>query len=326
MASELQFAFYFADGYYNILLPFALCCCGLPLLMRENLVAAGSGALLAIGGVLGHEVIAIYTLGVLSVALVFRRPLLQPWRMRALWAGLFAICFGLLLWQLFGAGPSVRAAQYLKTVGKSYNFETAWLNVREIHPLRALLSVLSVPLAIAIYRDQLGDLADRTSADFRRQRWFRILLLALGTLLTAFLPLWAAGLKKGRLAVSYYSVFAHLLFALCGALLYPIVARWLDPALAGYRQRVGSLLPLLVLVVACSGNLVEYREAVTNLKPLRAEAFAYMHQLFDAPKSARLRLCRPRHVYSKPPRMLTDHNERDYFGLQQVRHKCPQMR
>lgn len=322
MASELQFAFYFADGYGNVLIPFALSCCGLPLLVRERLPAAVSGALLATAGAFGHEVVAIYTLGFLLVALVFRRPQTEPWRLRALWAALFALCLGILLWQLFGVGPSVRAAQYLKTVGKSYDFQSAWLNVQQIHPLRALLSVLSLPLGVAIYRDRLGELPERARADFEHQRWFWI-MLALGTLLTAFLPLAAAGLKKGRLAVSYYSVFAHLMFGLAGAVLYPILQRWLDRALITYRRSVGSLLPVLLLIVACSNNLGEYSEGVANLKPLRAEAFEYMHRLFEAPKTERLYLCRPRHPYSKPPRMLTNHNEQEYFGLKSVRHRCP---
>lgn len=321
MASELTYAFYWADGYGNVLMPFTLCCCGLPLIVREKPIVALSGALVAIAGALGHEVIAIYVLGFLLVALVFRRPQRHPWWMRAIWATLFALCLGIVLWQLFGTGPSIRAEQYLKNVGKSYDFKSAWMNVKEIHPLRAVVSLLSMPLAIAIYRDRVGALADRARADFERQRSFWI-LLAFGTFLTAFLPLGSAGLKKGRLAVSYYSVFAHLLFALDGVVLYPIIGRWLERVLVRYRRSVGSLLPLLLLIVACSGNIGEYREAVTKLKPLRAEAFTYMHKLFDAPKGPRLYVCRPRHSYSKPGKMLTNRNEQEYFGLGSVRHRC----
>ncbi|HKU42198.1 MAG TPA: hypothetical protein VJR89_28765 [Polyangiales bacterium] len=321
MSSELAYAFYWADGYGNILMPFTFCCCGLPLLVRDDLLAAVSGALLVIVGALGHEVICIYALGFLLLALLLRRPETRPWRARAVWGVLFAILLGIVLWQLFGAGPSIRAEHYLRNVGKSYDLPNAWANVREIQPLRALISVLSGPLAIAIYRDRLGDLPERAQRDFARQRWFWI-LLALGTFVTCFLPLASVGLKKGRLAVSYYSVSTHLLFGLLGVVLYPLLARWLDRALSSYRRVAGSLLPLLLLVAACSGNLDEYREAVVNLKPLRAQAFEYMHKLFDSPSTARLRLCRPRHAYSKPGRMLTDRNQEQYFGLKFVYNRC----
>jgi hypothetical protein len=322
MSSELAYAFYWADGYGNILMPFTLCCCGLPLLLRDNVLAAVGGGLLVIVGALGHEVICIYVLGFLLLALLLRRPSARPWRARALWAGLFAICLSIVLWQLFGAGPMIRNEHYLHNVGTRYDFGSAWLNVREIDPLRALLSVLSGPLSIAIYRDRLGDLPERAQADARHQRWFWI-LLALGTLLTCFLPLASVGLKKGRLAVSYYSVSTHLLFGLLGVVLYPLLARVLERALGSYRRAIGSLLPLLLVLALCSNNIAEFREALSNYAELKTEALTYMQTLFNAPKEARLRMCRPRHPYSKPGRTLTDRNQEEYFGIQFVYNRCP---
>jgi hypothetical protein len=321
MSSELAYAFYWADGYANILMPFTLCCCGLPLLVRDDLPAAMGGALLVIVAALGHEVIAIYALGFTLLALGLRRPLTQPWRARAVWAGLFAICLAIVLWQLFGTGPMIRNEHYLRNVGTRYDLATAWLNVKQIDPLQALLSALAGPLAIAIYRERLGDTPERAEEDARRQRWFWI-LLAIGTLVTCFLPLASVGLKKGRLAVSYYSVSTHLLFGLFGVVLYPLLARALDRALGAYRRTIGSLLPLLLVIALCSNNIAEFREAVSNYQQLKTEAFTYMQTLFDAPKEARLRICRPRHAYSKPGRMLTDRNQEQYFGIQFVYNRC----
>ncbi|HKP59980.1 MAG TPA: hypothetical protein VJV78_24820 [Polyangiales bacterium] len=321
MSSELAYAFYWIDGYANIQMPFTLCCCGLLLLVRDRLPAAIGGALLIILGALGHEVIGIYALGFSLLALALRRPETRPWQRRALWTALFASLLAIVLWQLFGVGPTLRNEHYLRNVGTRYDFSNAWANVKEIHPLRALLSVIAGPLAITIYRDRLGDLPERAEADARRQRWFWI-LLALGTLITCFLPLASVGLKKGRLAVSYYSVSTHLLFALFGVVLYPFLARFLERALGAYRRRLGSLLPLLLVIALASGNIGEFRDAVVNRSQLNAEALTYMRTLFNAPKEARLRICRPRHAYSKPGRMLTDRNQEEYFGIAFVYNRC----
>lgn len=321
LSSELEYAFYWSDGYANILVPFTLCCCGLPLLMRPHRLAVAGGALFVLAGALGHEVVAIYTLGFLLLALAFRRPEARPWHMRALWAALFVVLLALVLWQLFGEGPMIRNDQYLRTVGKRYDLESAWLNVKAIHPLRAPLSVISAPLAISIYRDWLGILPARAAEDMRRQRWFWI-SLALGTLTTSLLPLFSVGLKKGRLAISYYSVSTHLFFGLLGVLFYPFMSDLLERALGTYRRKLGSIIPIAIVLGLASGNITEFRAVLDKYRPLRAEAHDYMRALFDAPRDRRLQICRPKHPYSKPGRKLTDHSEEEYFGIASVRNRC----
>lgn len=323
VSDELGFAFYWADGYANIMMPFTMFTCGLPLLFRTDLRANIAGAVLALLGGMGHEVVSIFGVGALGLALVLRRPLEHAWRQRAVQGVLLAVSLALVWWQLFGEGPMIRNDHYAANVGKRYDLPNAWLNIQQISPLRAFAATLAPIVAIAIYRDRLQRTIDAAVADFRRQRWFWI-LLALGALVTAFLPLGSVGLKKGRLAVSYYSVFTYLWFILFGVLLYPMLDRFVARWLRGYRVRFATLLPALLLVVACSKNIAEFQTAATNFGQLRLEAQTYMQMLFaaQATPERKLRLCRPRHPYSKPGRMMTDRNEEEYFRIKSVYNRC----
>jgi hypothetical protein len=322
MSDELGYAFYWADGYANILIPFTLLTCGLVLLARETLPAAAGGGVLLLLAALGHEVNSIYAVGFLLLTLVLRRPIARPWLRRAILASLALACVAVVLLQLFGEGPSTRADAYFHNTGIRYDFAAAWLNVRAIDPLRAALTCLMTLAAISIYRERLNGLPQRAVDDFRSNRLFWI-LLALGTLATCFLPLASVGLKKARLAVSYYSVLTELYFVLFGVLLFPMLDRWLDPLFRGYRRRIGSILPLLLVLLPLSKNLASYEQSLLEWKPLRAQANAYMTALFTG--NERVHLCRPRHPYVKPVRMMTTRNEAEYFHLNRVVDKCPRM-
>ena len=370
MADELGYAFYWTDGWANVLMPFVMITTGLALVaacgearlaaphapstgvaqpgsglpagasQRPDLRAGASsprldlgsgasrrrslrfcgGAVLVLLGALGHEVLCIYALGVLGLFLARRRLPEHAWRLWAARAGLFALCLGIVAAQLFSAGPRARSESYLQSSGVSYDFAAAWLNVSTINPWRSLLSVLTPLAAVAIYRDHLAGLPERAAADARAHRVFWI-LLACGTLLLCFLPLASVGLKKGRLAVASYSVLTQLLFVALGVVLVPLLDRWSERLFRGYRRRIGSVLPLLLVLVPASGNRDGFRSAVVDNAALRREARAYMETLFHAPK--RVNLCRPNHPYVKPARMLTERNEAIYFGLEKVRHRCP---
>lgn len=324
MSDELGFGFYWADSYGTILIPFVLLTCGLPLICREDWrLVAGGGLLLLVAG-LGHEVWSIFSAGFLVIALMLRRPAEQPWHLRAIQSATLAVMLTVVWVQLFGEGPGLRNEHYLASAGTRYDFASAWLNIREIHPLRAIVATLAPLFAIALYRDRLEPTIARATADFQRHRWFWILLAA-GALATAFLPLGSAGLKKGRLAVSYYSVFTYLWFVLLGVVLYPIADAWLERGSRAFRRRVPSVIPALLLAAAVSGNFGDFRDAVKYWTPLRNEARNYMELLFAAQfiPNYHVRLCRPPHPYSKPGRIMTDQNEAIYFRLDKVSNRCP---
>jgi hypothetical protein len=327
MSDELGYGFYWADGYGNILIPFVLLTCGLPLMCREALPANLAGAVLLLAAGLGHEVASIFAAGFLTLAIVLRRPLEHSWRVRAVQAGALVLMIGVIWLQLFGEGPMIRNQHYLESAGKRYDLASAWLNIKEIRPLRALLATLAPIVAIAIYRDRVEPVVTRAASDVARQRWFWILLAA-GTLVTAFLPLGGVGLKKGRLAVSYYSVFTYLWFVLLGVVLFPLVERWFGRWLESYRRVLGSILPVLLLVAAASPNFADFRDALKYWTPLRNEARMYTETLFGGQFIPQfpLRLCRPPHPYSKPGRIMTDENEQTYFKIDKITNRCPRPR
>jgi hypothetical protein len=326
MSDELGFGFYWADSYGTILIPFVLLTSGLPLVCSEDWRQAAFGGLLLLAAGLGHEVASIFSAGFLLLAVALRKPTehASRWRLRAIQAGVLAIVLAVIWVQLFGEGPAIRNEHYLATAGKRYDFASAWLNIREIHPLRAAIATLAPILAISLYRDRLEPTVARAVADFERHRWFWILLAA-GTLATAFLPLGSAGLKKGRLAVSYYSVFTYLWFSLLGVVLFPLADRWLERSLRVFRRMVPSVIPVLLLTAAGSGNFTDLRDAVKYWTPLRNEARNYMEVLFAAQfvPNFHVRLCRPPHPYSKPGRIMTDQNEAIYFRIDKVTNRCP---
>ncbi len=320
-SEEPGFGFYWIDGYGNVLIPFVLLTSGLSLLARsERLGGLSASALLILLGALGHEVLCIYALGVLVLCTALRRPHAEGWLRWSVAAGLLLLCGAILGFQLFSDGPRVRNEVYLRSTGTLYNFDVALQSVLQIQPLRAFACVLAPVLAVAIYRDQLASLIDRARADFARNRLFWV-LLALGTVLTCCLPLASVGLKKGRLTVALYSTLTHLLFMLLGFLLCPMLDKLSERLLRGYRRWVGSILPVVFVLIAISGNRDSFRDAIVRRGELKAQALGYMTKLFQA--RDRVNLCRPDHPYVKEARGLTDRGERDYFRLNKVRHRCP---
>jgi hypothetical protein len=323
MSEELGFGFYWIDGYGNVLIPFVLLTSGLALLARSQkplpLLCAG---LLIILAALGHEVLCIYSLGVLGLCAALRRPESGG---RARWltcALLIVACSAILYAQLFSEGPSVnRAGHYESATGSRYHYDVALQNVLQIKPLQGLLSVLTPIFAVAIYRDHLGGLPRRAAADFSRHRLFWTLLAA-GTFLTSLLPLASVGLSKGRVIVALYSTLTHLFLGLLGFVLCPMLDRWSDRLLSGYRRRIGSILPLVLLLALTTQNRESFQQAVMERAELREQARSYMSRLFESPKRL-LDLCRPAHPYVKRARGLTDSGEAEYFHIDKVRHKCP---
>ncbi|MET0385262.1 MAG: hypothetical protein ABW321_04850 [Polyangiales bacterium] len=321
-SDELGHGFYWIDGYGNVLMPFVLLMSGLGLLARSrrvgpSLAAAGLITLAA----LGHEVLCIYAIGVLALAVVLRRPKLDGWPRWSTSVGLLLVCGLILGAQLFSAGPGVRNANYETHTGVANHYDVALQNVLQINPLRGLLCIITPIFGVAIYRDQLAELLERAVADFRRARWFWVLLV-LGTLLTCVLPLASVGLKKGRVTVALYSTLTHLMLVVVGVVLCPLLDKWSARWLRGYRQRIGSVLPIALLLLAASGNRGTFREAIVKRAELQGQAVGYMTQLFEGKKRV-LQLCRPKHPYVKSARNLTDNNEAIYFKLEKVRHRCP---
>lgn len=324
MSDELGFGFYWADSYGNILMPFVLLTCAMPLVCREDWRENVAGYLLLLLAALGHEVISIFSCGFLLIALIGRRPTEHALRLRAIQAGVLLLMLGLVYLQLFALGAEVRNEHYNASAGKRYDFESAWLNIKTISPVRAALATFGTLAAIAVYRARVQSAVENAVADVRRNRWFWI-LLAVGVLVTAFLPLGSAGLKKGRLAVSYYSTFTYLWFVLLGAVLYPVFDRWLERPFQPLRRFVPSVVPVLLIAALGSSNFADFQDAVQNRLPLRNEARNYMESLFvgQAMPHNRLTLCRPPHPYSKPGKLMTDQNEQTYFRIDKIRNHCP---
>jgi hypothetical protein len=320
VSDELGFAFYWADGYANILIPFVLLTTGMALMIKPNTLALSLGAVLVVVAALGHEVMCCYGLGFTLLSLVLRKPSLRPWLHRGILLALLVLCSAILWEQLFGAGPTARSDFYFQTTGIRYDFASVLLNIKQIVPLRVVVICLAVFFIIGAYRDRLSYLPQRAVADLRRNRLFWSLLLV-GTLLTCFLPLASVGLKKARLAVSYYSVLTYLFFILLAVLLYPLVDGVMARTLRGYRQHIASLLPALIAVALVSPNIGQYRAALQDFSELRGQARAYMETLFTG--KGKVTLCRPLHPFTKPGRRMTARNEAEYFGLESVRYVCP---
>lgn len=321
-AEEPGFGFYWIDGYGNVLMPFVLLTGGLTLLARSRrLLPALAGGISIVLAALGHEVMCIYALGVLGLFAALRRPRSDGWARWSVCLGLLAICGAILAAQLFSAGPRVRGDHYQRATGAAYHYDIALQNVLQIKPVPALLCVLATILAIGVYRDHLGGLPERVVADYAQNRVFW-LLLAAGTFLTSLLPLASVGLSKGRIIVSLYSTLTHLFFVLLGFVLSPVLDGVTERLLRGYRHRVGSVLPIVLLLWLSSDNRESFQQAVVRHTELKGQALSYMTKLFEARKH--LNLCRPDHPYVKRAKGLTDRGEADYFHLERVRHRCPE--
>jgi hypothetical protein len=292
-------------------------------MIKPSTLALSLGAVLVVIAALGHEVMCCYGLGFTLLRLMLRKPSVRPWLHRGILLALLVLCFAILWVQLFGAGPSARSDFYFQNTGIRYDFASAWLNIKEMDPLRVVAICLAVFFIIGAYRDRLSYLPQRAVADLRRHRLFWASLIV-GTLLTCFLPLASVGLKKARLAVSYYSVLTYLFFILLAVLLYPLVDGVIARALRGYRQHLRSLLPALIAVALVSPNIGQYRAAAQDFSELRGQARAYMEALFTGQR--KVTLCRPRHPFTKPGRRMTARNEAEYFGLESVRYACGRRR
>jgi hypothetical protein len=320
-SEEPGFGFYWIDGYGNVLMPFAFLSCGLGLLARSQTLwrALGAAAFIVLAA-LGHETLCIYALGVLCLFAALRRPSAEGWARWSVVVGLLVICAAVLAAQLFSDGPRVRGQVFERSTGGAYHYDVALKNVLQIKPVAALLALLTPIFGVAIYRDQLGDLPQRAAADFARNRVFWVLLPA-GTLLTSVLPLASVGLVKGQVVTSLYSTLTHLFLVLSGFLLCPMLDRWIERYSRRYRRRVGTLLPVVLLLCVTSVNRETFTEAVVRRAELQAQAHAYMEKLFTADK--RVTVCRPKHPYVKPGRGMTDRGEQEYFHLERVRQRCP---
>jgi hypothetical protein len=320
-SDEPGFGFYWIDGYGNVLIPFALLTCGLALMARsQSMLPALAAAVLIVLAALGHETLCIYALGVLCLFAALRRPKSDGWARWSVCMGLIVVCGAVLAAQLFSDGPRVRGDNYQRTSGGTYHYDLALQNVLQIKPVAGLLAVLTPIFGVAIYRDHLGDLPERAAADFARNRLFWALMAA-GTLLTSVLPLASVGLVKGHVGTSLYSTLTHLFFVLFGFLLCPMVDRYSERLLRWYRQRVGSVLPIVALLCVSSGSRETFTQALVRRSELQDQAHEYMDKLFKAQK--RVNVCRPRHPYVKPGKGMTDRGEAEYFRLERVRQRCP---
>lgn len=313
-ADGLGYAFFWVDGYANVVMPFLLLTCGLVLLTgTRSARIAGVGCLLL--AALGHEVMCIFAVGVsLLVVALHRR---SCWT-SALHAGLIVVGAAILWAQTFSAGPEIRSATYVAKTGIRYNWQGAWNALSFIDPVRAGLAYLATLLLIAIQRERLGATLERACRDARTARAFW-LLLPLGTLVTSTLPLMSVGLKKATVIVGAYSVATQLFVILAAALSYPALSSLLEPLVRGYRARVGSLLPVLALVALPSRNIALYITLATTLPELRRQAAAYTEGLFAAHKRAHV--TRPCHPFIKPASSMSERNAAQYFKLARVKEK-----
>jgi len=317
----LGHAFYWADGYANVVLPFCCLVLGMALWSRGT-SARVPAAVCFVLAALGHEVFCIYSIGFLTLVLLFGRrdadsSLLDTGLVLLLVAGLLALLYA----QGFSAGPSRRTLAYLERTGSRYNVAGALRALTHIDVLRTALAVAATLCMIAIYRPWLHEPITRAVRYARAQRAFWILLVC-GTWATSLVPLASVGLKKAKVAVGAYSVATELFVVLAAMLTYP----WLDALLcrrfSPYRKHIRTGLPLFVCVALISPNFALYRSAVVDYSRLRVEAHAYIQQLFSA-HGQRVTLTRPCHAFIKKPTGMTMRYAKEYFGLARFRElKC----
>jgi hypothetical protein len=318
-SDELGYAFYWADGYANVVLPFMLLLAGMTALCAERWPVRAVGALGLVLSALSHEVLCMYALGfVLLRAAWLPQPRGERWLLALLALGLFALLYA----QGFSAGPSLRSAVFAQKSGAAYNWAGAWRGIQHIDPWRSLFAFCGTLALLAIQRPWLELPLLRARAHAREHPLFWS-LLALGALATCLLPLASVGLKKPRVAVAAYSVMTELFVILAAVLAYPLLDPLLERAFRAYRRTLRSALPLLLLAAYISPNLADYRSVLSERHRLRGQARAYMESLF-AGRDARVRLERPCHRFVKVASTMTTRNAKQYFALRRFEERdCP---
>jgi hypothetical protein len=317
VSDELGFAFYWCDGYANVVLPFFVMSIGLLLFLRTNAWAI-LGAVLLLTAAMAHEILCIFSFGFAALALFGRR----SQRPQKLLYGVFLLACVAILWaQGFSAGPAIRSEVYLRNTGVRYNWAGVWAGIRSIDPWRSALGFAGMLALIAVAGERLRVPVQRALRDLRQNPlfWYP---LPVGAALTCLLPLGTVGLKKPTIIVGAYSVATELFVLLSAALAYPLLAAALSRWTGRYRERVGSLVVVLLLVVPFSKNLASYRSAVHDFDALRGQAKAYIDTLFSGKPN--VRVTRPCHPFIKPGSGMSARNSAQYLGLQKVKEKaCP---
>jgi hypothetical protein len=317
VSDELGYAFYWADGYANVVLPFTLMLIGLALFVGRGLPRA-LGCLLLLTAALGHEVLCIYSFGFCALQLFAPR---QRAHERVLTGVLLAILVLILYVQGFSAGPAERSRAYFAQTGEHYSWAGAWNGVKHIDLARSAIAMLATWSLLAAMRERMSTALTRATR-YAREEPLSSALLALGTLATSALPLASVGLKKPKLSVDAYSVATELFVILAAVFAYPLLDRWLAVALRPYREHVRTLLPILLLLVLTSPNFDHYRAAVTDSVTLRAAAHDYLQTLVDG-RGKRVRVGRPCHPFNKRATGMTSRGAAEYFGVAQVKEtKC----
>lgn len=310
-SDELGYAFYWADGYANVVLPFFGLLLALALFCRDGALAHGGAALCMLGAALGHEVLCIYASGFVLLQLLRTRE--HPRSRRALFAALLCGLLAILYAQGFSQGPAQRTQAYLEKTGTAYNWTGALAAVRLIDPKRTAGAFLATLALIAGSRARLRPIVLRAEQHARAHPWYW-LALAFGALLTSVIPLASVGLKKASVIVGAYSVATELFVILAAALSYPLLARWLEYVFAPYRNAIVTTLPVLMLALWLSPNLASYQAAFSARAELSEQASAYMQKLF-AGKGKSVRTTRPCHAFIKPASGMTMRNAKQYFAL-----------
>lgn len=313
VSDELGYAFYWADGYANVVLPFVLMLIGLALFARQG-VARALGCALLLLAALGHEVLCIFSCG-FCVLQAFA-PAARA-RERVLTVVLLATLLAILYAQGFSAGPAERSRAYFAQTGQHYNWAGAWDGLMRISLTRSAIAIAATWASLAVMRERLSSSIVRAVRCTRERPWF-CALLALGTLATSALPLASVGLKKAKFSGDAYSVASELFVILAAVFAYPWLDRWLGPALRPYRERVRSVVPVLLLVLLTSPNLSHYRAALAGASELRAAAFVYFETLLEG-RGKRVRVARPCHPFNKRATGMTSRGAAEYFGVAQVK-------
>ena len=317
-SSGLGYAFFWRDGYGNVVFPFLCLALGLALMTRGRLGSYFGMGMLVIAA-LGHEVECIFVTGFAGLQLFARG---RRSRTELLLSALLLAAGGAILYaQILSPGPLLRADVLQAKSGARYNVAGMWQALELIEPKRWIATYLAGLLAIALYGERLQTLLGRACSDARRHRPYWLLLSA-GALLTSFVPLASIGLKKPARTIAvtgggYYTV-AMLFFVILGAVASaPLLVGVVQPWTARYRRTVGSLVPLLLLLCVTSSNWTGYRTALLNFSTLNQEAEAYMNQLFAG--GDRVRVCRPTHPFSMPVSTMTTRNAAQYFGIRKLK-------
>jgi hypothetical protein len=314
-SDELGYAFYWADGYANVVLPFTVLLIGMALICRASVLARCGAAACLIVAALGHEVLCIYSCGFMILQLL--RVHEHTRRARLLYVLVLLAMLGILYAQGFSEGPAQRTQAYLAKTGSAYNLAGALKAVRMIDPLRSATAWFATLAWLAGWRARLQPSVLRAEQHAARHRWYWAALAA-GALITSAIPLASVGLKKATILVAAYSVATELFIVLSAALCYPLLSALLDRVFAPYRRHIVSVLPVLLAAALVSPNLKSYRSAWAERSELREQAQAYMQTLYDNAEKT-VRVTRPCHPFIKPASGMTMRNVKEYFALSRIK-------